>query len=144
MPHVEKSRIVPLAYERVWQAVTDVESFSTFMSSVDSITVLEKGPNYSREKWVARLRGAPFRWEEEDRHYPEEGRIAYRQTEGDLKRFEGEWRLARVEGGTQVTFTCDFDFGIPMISTLLNPVAGLLIGENIDSMLDGIVRAAKA
>lgn len=142
MPHVEKSRVVPLPYERVWQAVTDVESFSTFMDSVDSITVLEKGPNYSREKWVARLRGAPFRWEEEDRHYPEEGRIAYRQTQGDLKTFEGEWRLERVEAGTRVTFTCDFEFGIPMISALLNPVAGLLIGENIDAMLDGIVRSA--
>jgi ribosome-associated toxin RatA of RatAB toxin-antitoxin module len=143
VPHVEKSRVLPLPYERVWQAVANVEAFSSFMKSVDSITVLEKRQNYSREKWVARLRGAPFRWEEEDFHYPEEGRIAYRQTQGDLKQFEGEWRLERTAEGTRVTFTCDFDFGIPMISTLLNPVASLLIGENIDAMLDGIAVASQ-
>lgn len=142
MPHVEATKTVPLPFEEAWRFVTDVESFPRYMSAVDRVTIIETGDNWTLQKWEARIKGAPFRWTEKNVHLKDQGRISYAQTEGDLKQFEGEWILEEVPEGTKVTLTCDFEFGIPMVASLLNPIAKVLIRDNLVSMLDGVSKKA--
>ena len=70
--------------------------------------------------------------------YPEEMRITYCQTEGDLKKMEGEWRLVPVSEGTEVSLLVDFEFGIPMIAGLLNPILKKKVRENSENMLTAV------
>lgn len=143
MPQVEVVKTVPLSFEKTWDIVVDCESFPKFMESVESVEIMDRGDNWALVKWVTHLKGATFRWVEKDYHYPEEGRIAWNQTEGDLKVFDGEWRLKRVPEGTEVTLMLDFEFGIPMVSSLLNPVAKVMVKQNALSMLNGIAEKAQ-
>lgn len=140
MPAVEVTRVVPAAPESVYALIADLESFPRYMESVDSVTVLRRDGNESESEWRVRLQGAPFHWVERDVYLPEEGRIVYEQTAGDLKVFQGEWRLEPADSGTSVTLTCEFEFGMPMIASLFNPVAKLMLRRNVESMLDGLAK----
>lgn len=138
MPYVEVSRVLPGSVEDVWRYTTDFASFPRFMEDVISIDIVEHEGNRAVSKWVTKLEGRILRWTEEDVFDPEGHRIRYRQTDGDLKKFEGEWRHEPADGGTRVTITCDFELGIPMFAALLNPIARIKVRDNLNSMLDGI------
>lgn len=138
MPTVEVSYVVPAPVDAVWAVVSDQESYPQFMKTMESVKVLERGDGYTLTEWVARLQGARFRWIEKDLYFPEQYRITYDQTEGDLKLFRGYWALSAVAQGTQVEFVTEFEFGIPMLSAMLNPVAKLALRSNSRAMLQAI------
>ena len=143
MPKVTVTEVVPVRVDAVYQILSDMAQFPRFMKNVEGIQILEKGESWTLSQWVTRLQGAKFRWVERDTFYPEQGRITFAQTEGDLKVFQGEWRLLAVNGGTEVTLDTEFEFGIPMLASLLNPVAKLAIRENAREMVRAIGEAAK-
>lgn len=141
MPHVEVSRVVAADAQTTFELLTHMDEFPRYMESVESVEVLSRAEGRTETRWVCKLQGSTFRWVEEDIFLPEEGRITYRQTEGDLRRFEGEWRLEPTEKGTSVTLVVDFEFGIPMIASLLNPIAAVMLRRNVESMLKGVDKA---
>ncbi|MCL5116003.1 MAG: SRPBCC family protein [Firmicutes bacterium] len=144
MPVVEVNQTVPAPIAKVWAVVSDMASYPKFMKAVQSITILEQGDGYTVSDWVARLQGARFHWVEKDLFHPEEYRITYDQTEGDLKVFRGYWQLEEVAEGTRVTLVTEFEFGVPMLSSLLNPVAKVALRENSRSMLEAIGKHMEA
>lgn len=144
MPFVEVKRLVQVPRQRLWRVAADFTSFPRFMPDVERITILERGNGWEVSEWVTRLQGRVIRWKERADFDPVAFRIRYRQTEGDLKKFEGEWRFDEDEGGTLFTLTCDFEFGIPVLAALLNPVAARAIRANLEAMMDAIEREAQA
>ncbi len=138
MPYVEVTRVVKADPAAVYEALSDMESFPRFMENVNEVKVLRREGNTTESSWHVTLQGAPFRWVETDTFLPQEGRITYRQISGDLKKFEGEWRIVPVEGGASVTLTTDFEFGMPMIASLFNPVAKLILRRNAEAMLTAL------
>ena len=140
MPYVEVQKLIRANPEAVFAVLSDMESFPRFMENVNSVEVVRREGNTTDSQWHVTLQGAPFRWLERDTFLPEEGRITYQQISGDLRRFEGEWRLVPSDGGTSVTLTTDFEFGMPMIATLFNPVAKLILRRNAEQMLVALER----
>jgi len=144
MPFVEVTRILPLARDEAFAVVAAMERFPEFMPDVIAVEMLKREGNRTETSWVTRLKGSTFRWVEEDLFYPEEGRIEYRLLRGDLRRFEGAWVLVPAARGTAVTLTVDFEFGVPMLSGLLNPIAKVLIEKNVVGMLEALQSAAES
>ncbi|MDA8346111.1 MAG: SRPBCC family protein [Thermaerobacter sp.] len=138
MPYVEVTRVVKAKPSAVFAALSDMEAFPRFMENVNEVKVLKRDGNTTESSWHVTLQGAPFRWVEADVFLPDEGRITYRQLSGDLRKFEGEWRVVPAEEGTSVTLTTDFEFGMPMIAGLLNPVAKLILRRNAEQMLEAL------
>lgn len=147
MPEERITRTVDAAPDVVWALLADMEAFPAFMEAVDRITVVERGDGYTVTDWVTHMQGHPFRWQERDEFHPAAGRIDYRLLQGDLRRFDGFWQLKPETGGAgpcQVTLTTTFEFGLPMLQTMLNPVARIVLRRNMVSMLDGLSAAAQA
>lgn len=140
MPYVEVHKLIGAKPDAVYAVLSDMESFPRFMENVVSVQVVRRDEGSTDSHWHVILQGAPFRWLERDTFLPQEGRITYQQISGDLKRFEGEWRVVPEGGGTSVTLTTDFEFGMPMIASLLNPVAKLILRRNAEAMLDALER----
>ena len=61
-----------------------------------------------------------------------------KQTAGDLKKMEGAWEMRDTEEGVNVSLAVDFEFGIPMIAGLLNPILIRKVRENSEDMLQAI------
>jgi coenzyme Q-binding protein COQ10 len=138
MPVVEVKHVVKAPIDVVYEVVADQEAYPQFMKTLESIRVLERGEGYTLTEWIARLQGARFRWVEKDLYYPDEHRITYEQTEGDLKVFRGYWALTEIPEGTAVVLVTEFEFGIPMLAAMLNPVAKMALRSNSRDMLEAI------
>lgn len=141
MPVVEVSDVVNRPAEEVYGRLSAMDKFPEIMANVQSVTILESGPGYTISEWVAKLQGRRLRWVERDQFYPERLLITFHQVEGDLKVFQGEWRVEERPDGCQVSLSTEFEFGMPMLASLLNPVARYALRQNALSMLRGIQQA---
>ncbi|MBM7865476.1 cyclase [Heliobacterium gestii] len=138
MPYVEESLWIGGSVRSVYALACRMEDYPLFMSDVRSVCVVERGEGYTVTDWETDADGRLFRWRERDDFLPDEGRIIYRQIEGDVKRFEGEWRFREQGEGCEVTLTVDFDLGIPMLAPLLHPILVKKVRENSRAMLFAI------
>lgn len=138
MPYVEKSIFIQGDPDEVYSLAKDMEKFPDFMPDVQSVTVTRREGSMTLTDWVTEIDGTEILWTEEDRFDDERRRIQYRLLEGDLDKFEGEWRFDPADGGTRVVLTVDFDFGIPELVNLIGEILTLKVGENSEMMLSSM------
>lgn len=138
MPYVETKAVIKGDIKTVYDIISNMAGYPEFMKDLVSVEILERGENYTVSHWVSNVDGRKIVWTEKDNFYPDDFKITYSQTEGDLKKMEGYWTLIPVEGGCEVTLAVDFEFGIPMIAGLLNPILKKKVRENSENMLTSI------
>jgi uncharacterized membrane protein len=90
----------------IWQVMTDCALAPKLSPSLKSCRVLARDP---RGRWDVRenvSRGAllPSVRNIYRQEYDPPDRITFRRTGGDLKTFEGEWRLAQLDDKVRVTY----------------------------------------
>lgn len=144
MPQVEVSTLVQGRLNDVYTIASDMESYPNFMDDVKQVEVIERGEDYTITNWVTEVDGKTIRWTERDVFIPEQGKIVYQQIKGDLKKFEGYWQITQNQNQDQdqdqvfVRLSVDFDLGIPMLSTIMNPLLVKKVKANSESMLKAI------
>ncbi len=138
MPYVETKSLMRGEAKKIYDIVKDMAAYPEFMQDLVSVEILERGEDYTVSHWVSNVDGRKIVWTERDTFYPEQNRITYAQTDGDLKKMEGEWSIVEQEDGCEVTLSVDFEFGIPMIAGLLNPILKKKVRENSENMLKSI------
>lgn len=138
MPCVEVSISVNCTRDKIYPILKDMEKYPGFMADLVSVEVLERTATTTVSKWVSNVDGRVIKWTELDTFDDENMHISYSQIEGDLKKFAGEWLLTPTVDGTDVKLTVDFEFGIPMISGLLNPILKKKVRENSMNMLKAV------
>ncbi len=138
MPYVESKIKINGTGKRIYDIVKDMAAYPKFMKDLVSVEILERGGDYTVSHWVSNVDGRKIVWTERDTFYPEELKITYSQTDGDLKKMEGEWTIVPDGGCCEVTLSVDFEFGIPMIAGLLNPILKKKVRENSENMLISI------
>ena len=140
MPWVERSILIDGPIEKVYELAKDMEAYPEFMPDVESVKVIERETHRTVTEWETSVDGTPILWTEEDRFDDENFVIDYHLIEGDLDKFEGQWRFLRSGSGTQVILTVDYDFGIPELTNLIGPTLEQKVGENSEMMLEGMKR----
>lgn len=138
MPYVEVSMPIMAARDEIYPIIKEMEKYPEFMPDLVSVEVIERQDRQTVTKWVSNVDGRIIRWTEQDLFDDFNMHITYRQIEGDLKKFEGEWVLTPLENGTEIKLTVDFEFGIPMIAGLLNPILKKKVRVNSENMLKAI------
>lgn len=140
MPYVESSIYINGSRDIAYAMAKEMEKYPLYMENVKEVRVLTRDPeeNSTITQWVTNVDGRVIRWTEKDIFDDEAKTISYRQISGDLKKFEGEWRFQTEGKGTTVTLTVDFEFGIPMLAGLLNPILKKKTQANCESMLRAI------
>lgn len=138
MPYVEVAMPIACQPQEVYPFVKNMEKYPEFMQDLVSVEVLERAENSTITKWVSNVDGRIIKWTEKDVFDDENFHISYQQTTGDLKKFAGEWILTPISEGTEVKLTVDFEFGIPMIAGLLNPILKKKVRLNSENMLKAI------
>lgn len=143
MPSIVREIVVQGEPRAVYELAKDFPAFAPYMPDVRSIQVVERGEASTVTAWDVAVMGRPFRWTERDEFDDEALVIRYRQIEGDLSKFEGEWHFAAVEDGVRVTLSVDFELGIPMLAALLNPVLIKAVQHNADQLLHALKERAQ-
>lgn len=115
---------------------TAVREFGRFPDLAPAVRSVE--PHEGGSDWEVYFRNGILRWTETDRADEEARTIDFAQTDGDFESFSGRWHVLANDEGARLDFTTDFDFGIPSLTGILDPVAERVIKETIGLIVLGL------
>ncbi|MCX4782642.1 type II toxin-antitoxin system RatA family toxin [Streptomyces sp. NBC_01264] len=140
MRHVELEACVRSEKARhVYDNVLRWERYPELAPHVQSTTVHATHPDpEAGSSWELHFRSGLLRWTERDRFLPDQLEIQFEQTEGDFDVFSGTWRLEQRGDDVAVRFSADFDFGIPSLEGILDPIAERVIRETVAWAVTGL------
>jgi ribosome-associated toxin RatA of RatAB toxin-antitoxin module len=141
---VESEILIDAPARDVYELAKEQERFPDFMPDVETVTVLERHPDYIVTRWKTLVEEAPIEWTEEDRFDDLTPRIDYKLIEGDLDTFEGAWTFEEQTGSTRVRLTVEYDFGVPTLAELIGPTLAKKVRENCAMMLASLKCEAEA
>jgi ribosome-associated toxin RatA of RatAB toxin-antitoxin module len=125
--------------ETVFDQVVQFERYPELAPHVQSTAVHRGLPAPTgKSSWELHFRSGLLRWTEEETFLREQLRITFEQTVGDFDELTGAWTLQQVGADTIVRFQADFDFGIPSLAGILDPIAERVIKETIAWVLVGL------
>lgn len=123
----------------VYELIADFPSYEAYADAVRKIDIYNASDRACESCWEVKFRDGILRWHERDEFYPEEKRIRFVQTKGDLALFEGNWRVSAIaEHEAELRFDAILDLGLPQLEKLLEPIAEQALRENIASIVDGL------
>jgi ribosome-associated toxin RatA of RatAB toxin-antitoxin module len=138
MPEVEVEHIIAAPREQVYEAAKNMEAFLEFMPNAKDIRTYERFEEGQLTEWTTQLKGKEFKWSERETFDDDQLKIYYEQVEGDLAEMKGDWTFEDHPEGTRVIMTNAFEFGMPALEVVLNPVASVAIKNNLKSMLEAL------
>ncbi|GIF14552.1 SRPBCC family protein [Actinoplanes teichomyceticus] len=118
------------AADYVLQQIARFDQYPTLAPHVNATTVHTGLPEpVGSSSWELHFRSGLLRWTEQERFLTDQLRIEFAQTDGDFDEFSGVWQLRQDGADTALSFRCDFDFGIPSLEGILDPIAERVIRE---------------
>jgi ribosome-associated toxin RatA of RatAB toxin-antitoxin module len=124
----------------VFNQVVKFQHYPSLAPHVRAVTVHATLPAAAgSSSWELNFRSGLLRWTERDEFHPDDLRIDFAQTEGDFDEFGGHWQLRQQGPDVALSFRCDFDFGIPSLEGILDPIAERVIRETIAWAVTGLL-----
>jgi ribosome-associated toxin RatA of RatAB toxin-antitoxin module len=123
--------------DEVFAAVTDIERFPELCDDVRDVHV-DASDGGQRSTWRVKFRGGTLEWTERDEPDAAARTMAFHQTHGDFKQFEGEWRVDAAGADSTVHFRARFDLGIPALRAVVEPFAAKNLRGNLSAVLRGL------
>ncbi len=119
--------------------ISDFARYPELTDVVRSVTVHPVTPEgLEHSDWEVYFRNGILRWSEADSKDEPGRRIAFEQTDGDFDILTGSWSISAAARGCAVTFETAFDFGIPSLAGILDPIAERVFKETIARVLAGL------
>src|SRR5262245_60435140 len=107
--HVEVlARVEGLSASEIYALVSDFARYPEYSLTVRSVKLTTAGDGRFISDWEVNFREGILRWKEEDTFLDDELIIRFRQIEGDVDYFVGEWSVIEDQGGCIVRFASDF------------------------------------
>jgi ribosome-associated toxin RatA of RatAB toxin-antitoxin module len=123
----------------VYESIARFDRFPELAPHVSSTTVHGSLPAaVGSSSWELHFRSGLLRWTEEDRFARDELEIVFEQEDGDFDHFAGKWALTQDGADVVVHFEVDFDFGIPSLEGILDPIAERVIKETVAWAVTGL------
>ena len=132
----------PVDVHTAFAAITRFQDFGNYADVIERVTVDGEAPNRT-SSWTVNSRQGKLCWTEQDIVAAELRTIEYSLLDGDFEVFEGSWTIAAVGQIARITFTCSFDFGIPSMQRMLEPIAGRTLTSCIEAIITGALSGAR-
>lgn len=119
--------------DAAFHRITEFELYPQLVDEVKSVVVHpHSGDEPLVSEWEIYFRNGPLRWTEVDYIQHAARRIVFEQVDGDFEVFRGSWLVEPLDAaGCAVTFEAAFDFGIPSLAGVLEPIAAKVLKEGI-------------
>jgi ribosome-associated toxin RatA of RatAB toxin-antitoxin module len=140
MRHVEiVARARGLSASEIYALLADFPRYPEFCRAVRSVKVMTAEDGRAISAWEVSFRSGVLRWTEENEFSADQHTVRFRQIEGDVEYFAGEWSVSQHSQECVVRFVCDFDMGIPGLNDILEPIAELALRDHARSILTGLI-----
>ncbi|GGO90678.1 type II toxin-antitoxin system RatA family toxin [Wenjunlia tyrosinilytica] len=114
-----------------FDTIKDFSRYPELSDVVRSVTVHEVSENEEQSDWEVYFRNGILTWTEADRFDRPGLLIEFSQVDGDFADFSGTWKVTPDGTGCLIGFAAEFDFGIPSLAGILDPVAERVLKETI-------------
>jgi ribosome-associated toxin RatA of RatAB toxin-antitoxin module len=139
MRHVEiRAFIRGLDADAVFDTLSDFRHYAELVDVVRSVEVSHQPDGTAISAWVVEFRNGLLRWTERDWFRRDCLRLDFDQIEGDFDEFHGGWILQPIADGVHVALIADFDFGVPSLASIVEPVAERVLTDVTHQILAGI------
>jgi ribosome-associated toxin RatA of RatAB toxin-antitoxin module len=122
----------------VYERISHFDDYPKHTATVRGVDITRSFDGGSQSRWEVNFRDGILRWEEEDRFFPDERRLEFEATDGDLDMFVGGWTVEAAGEGTQATFRADFDLGLSTLNEMVEPIAEEALRETIGHIIAGL------
>lgn len=140
MKRVERSALLPLSAEQVFDVVNDVAAYPDFLPWCDQSRVLEASATEMQAQLTI-AKGAIRQNFTTLNRLSRPERIDISLIEGPFSSLEGSWRFTALgEGGCKVELKLSFDFD----SRLANLALGKVFEQAADTLVDAFSQRARA
>ncbi|MFG3167515.1 type II toxin-antitoxin system RatA family toxin [Streptomyces sp. NPDC048200] len=142
-------RAVAVAPADAFDRVKDFAGYPELSPVVRSVTVdraasgTPGGAAEEHSDWEVYFRNGILRWSETDTFDRAGLTIAFTQTDGDFAEFTGTWRVRADGEDSLIDFFTEFDFGIPSLAGILDPVAERVFRETIGVVVTSLFAKAE-
>ena len=127
-----KLRVFTADADEAYRRICEFERYPDFVEEVSSVVVHgDESSGFLMSDWEIFFRNGLLRWSEVDYFQPDQRRIVFEQTTGDFEAFRGVWAVTPEQDGCEVSFEASFDFGIPSLAGVLEPIAAKVLKEGI-------------
>ncbi|WP_414166921.1 type II toxin-antitoxin system RatA family toxin [Streptoverticillium reticulum] len=134
-------RAVGASAQEAYDRVRDFARYPELVAAVRKVTVhpAEAGRPLLSD-WEVDFRNGVLCWSEEDVFDDTALTITFGQTEGDFETFDGQWEIRPDGAGASVVrFSAKFDFGLPSLAGIIDPVAERVLRETITGILRALL-----
>ena len=140
MRHVEVRALLPaMDATAAFDTLVDFQRYATLVDVVRSVTIRSApGDVPMVSSWEVYFRNGILSWTEVDYLRRDSLTIEFETTEGDFDEFTGSWVLSRRDDRVDLVFAADFDFGVPSLASIVDPVAERVLTETIQRILGGL------
>lgn len=142
MRNVELALTSPVDPDFAFQRITEFERYPEFVDEVRSVIVQTDDGQTLTSEWDILFRNGPLRWAEIDYIQAATRSITFEQTSGDFDVFRGSWQVEPAADGCVVKFETAFDFGIPSLAGVLEPIASKVLKEAIGTIVTRLLGEA--
>lgn len=142
MRHVEiRAFIRGLSPGVVFDTLADFSHYAKLVDVVRSVEVERQPDGTAISSWEVEFRNGLLRWTERDWFRRDEWRLDFDQIEGDFDEFYGGWVMEPTRDGVHVALIADFDFGVPSLASIVEPVAERVLTDVTHQILAGLFGA---
>ncbi|WP_033440216.1 type II toxin-antitoxin system RatA family toxin [Saccharothrix sp. NRRL B-16314] len=139
MRHVEIHAFIRgVDADTVFDTLADFSHYTDLVDVVRSVEMTRPADGPAHSTWVVEFRNGLLRWTEEDWFRRDELRLDFNQTEGDFDEFYGGWVLEPLPDGVKTALIADFDFGVPSLASIVEPVAERVLTDVTQLILLGL------
>jgi ribosome-associated toxin RatA of RatAB toxin-antitoxin module len=140
MRHVKlRALLRAVTPQEALEGVIRFERYAELAPHVQSSVVhTDAATGAGRSSWELHFRSGLLRWSESETVDRERLLVSFEQDGGDFEQFRGQWQIAAEGSDSTVAFDADFDFGIPSLEGILNPIAERVITETVAWALNGL------
>jgi ribosome-associated toxin RatA of RatAB toxin-antitoxin module len=136
MRHVEIHALIPDARaEDVFDTISDFRRYPDLVEVVRAVTVTTRDDGALLSTWEVFFRNGILKWTEVDWLYRDDLKIDFVQLEGDFDELSGGWVFEQRDDGVGIVFFNDFDFGIPSLASIIDPVAERVLTETMQLIM---------
>ncbi|MEW5249684.1 type II toxin-antitoxin system RatA family toxin [Microbulbifer sp. 2201CG32-9] len=122
----------------VFDTLSDFRHYVDLVDTVVSVEMHRETGKEAESSWVVKFRNGLLKWTERDWFKREELKMEFEQIDGDFEEFMGTWNIEQQGSDVKVALIVDFDFGIPSLESIVNPVAVRVLTDVTKQILIGL------
>lgn len=140
MALAEFHEVVAVDKEAMWGAVIGYDAYPSFVEGCSSVKVERSSPTKCRVFYAVEMMGQQMTYTLDHEEFPKEGKVRWHLVDSNFfKKNDGEWELiTKSAGKTDVRYTLDVEFKVPVPSFILNR----LVKGSLPAMVKGFAAQA--